>query len=156
MWIELHPYWIAGINALGIPMAHLLIAWGITQLPESCFSRPLDKKEQNLRLYLRLFQIKRWKHYLPDGAPWLKGFSKSSLQSTEREYLETFVKETRRGECSHWLQWLAISCFIVWTPSPYHLIILIYATLSNLPCILNLRYTRIRLIRILHPSTQSI
>jgi hypothetical protein len=44
---------------------------------------------------------------------------------------------------------VAVSAFIIWTPFPYALIILFYAALSNLPCILNLRFTRARLVSVL-------
>lgn len=151
MWIppiELPTLWIAVLNALGIPITHLVIAWLSTRLPSKIFDFPSDCSS-GAWIYERLLGIRRWKGLLPDGAVWMKGFSKGKLQSSTPEYLHTFLLETRRGEFSHWIQWLAISLFILWTPSPYHLIILLYAILSNFPCIFNLRYTRVRLTRIL-------
>lgn len=148
MWIELPNLWIAVLNALGIPLAHLAIAWSSNKLPASWFDFPAQSKS-NGNIYKRLFGVRLWKDFLPDGAAWLNGFTKAKLRSSDPDYLYTFLKETRRGELSHWLQWIAISLFILWTPSPYHLIILGYAAISNLPCIINLRYTRIRLARVL-------
>ena len=79
----------------------------------------------------------------------MNGFPKGSLQSTDTAYLQRFMLETRRGELSHWLQWFIISAFITWNPFPANLVILTYAALANLPCILNLRYTRIRMAHVL-------
>ena len=56
------------------------------------------------RLYERVFLVRRWKHLLPDAAPWFGGVAKAKLQSAEPAYLDTFAAETRRGEFSHWLQ----------------------------------------------------
>lgn len=151
MWLELPNLWIALINALGIPAVHLAIAWWSTQLPAQMFdSSPCPQNSS--KIYERLFLIRRWKHLLPDGSSWMKGFAKGTLKSTDHDYLKAYISETRRGEFSHWVQWLAISLFIIWTPPPYHFLILFYATLANLPCILNLRYTRIRLSRVLSKS----
>jgi hypothetical protein len=159
MWIELPYLWIAVINTLGITAAHFLLAWGCTQLPQCWFRKDEEARDSDHRfqrwLYERVFLVKRWKKRLPDAAPWFKGFPKSSMQSSEPDYLRTFIAETRRGELSHWLQIPAISAFIIWTPWPGNLIIIIYAFLSNLPCIINLRHTRQRMSRLLFRLTRS-
>jgi glycosyl-4,4'-diaponeurosporenoate acyltransferase len=100
-------------------------------------------------VYEKVFFIRRWKHLLPDGAPWFDGFPKKKLESTEPGYLRKFILETRRGEFSHWLQIIAITGFIAWNPFPANLIIISYALASNLPCLLNLRHTRQRLLPVL-------
>lgn len=142
--------WIALINSLGIPLTHLAIAWLTTQLPQAWFTKePLKLQDGNTTIYENLFFVRSWKHLLPDAAPWFKGFPKGSLQSKDPAYLKKFIAETRRGEFSHWLQILAISSFVVINPWPATLIIVIYALLSNMPCIINLRYTRIRMLRVL-------
>ncbi len=46
-----------------------------------------------------------------------------------------------------------LSGFIAWNPYPANIIIVCYAVLSNTPCILNLRYTRRRMNRLLHQIT---
>lgn len=150
MWIELPNLWIATINCLGIPTAHLLIAWLSTLLPSGTF-RPegflfrTRSWERGGFLYERVFHVRRWKHHLPDAAPWFKGFAKGRLSSTDPDYLRTFITEACRGELSHWLQVIAISSFVIITPYPASLIIIAYSLVSNLPCIINLRHTRIRL-----------
>lgn len=146
MWIDLPNTWIAVINILGIPLCHLAIAWLSTLLPDHLFQRPLPCScKPNGFYYKHLLRVRQWKNLLPDAAPWFRGFAKGKLQSTEPTYLRTFINETRRGEFSHWLQMVCIAFFIIWTPNPWSLIILIYAILSNAPCIINLRYTRLRI-----------
>lgn len=151
MWFEFSYLTIALLNCLGIPLVHLGAAWWCEQLEDRHFIRLLPQAPRQPGLiYEKIFLIKRWKHLLPDGAPLFDGFPKKKLESTEPEYLRKFILETRRGEFSHWLQWVLISGFTIWNPFPANLIILLYAALSNLPCLLNLRYTRIRLIPVLH------
>jgi len=146
MWIDLPHLWIAILNCLGIPAAHLLVAWGSTRLPSSVFrARSGRPPARDGRLYEKLFLVRRWKHLLPDAAPWFGGIAKATLQSADPAYLDTFAAETRRGEFSHWLQLLVISAFILWTPFPAALAIIAWAILSNLPCIINLRHTRLRI-----------
>lgn len=151
MWIDLPNAWIAVINIIGIPLCHLAIAWLSTCLPDQLFQRPLPlKPRQGGTCYEKLLHVRRWKKLLPDAAPWFKGFAKGKLESTELQYLQTFIRETRRGEFSHWLQMPCIGLFIIWTPYPWSLIILVYAVLSNAPCIINLRYTRLRITALIH------
>lgn len=157
MWIEVSNLWIAIINCLGIPAAHLLVSWGTSRLPTASF-RPAGflfrtrSWERSGFLYERVFQTRCWKDRLPDAGPWFQGFSKANLRSTKPAYLRTFITETCRGELSHWLQIIAINCFLIITPYPAGLVIIGYSLLSNLPCIINLRYTRIRLQKILARS----
>jgi len=150
MWIELPKLWIAVINCLGIPAAHLGIAWASTRVPATAFNPDglffrTGWWERGGRLYERLFLVRRWKHLLPDAAPWFRGFAKGQLRSTDPAYLKTFATETCRGESSHWIQLLVIGSFILWTPFPAALVIIAWSLLSNLPCIINLRLTRIRI-----------
>jgi glycosyl-4,4'-diaponeurosporenoate acyltransferase len=150
MFIELPSLWIAILNIIGIPVAHLSIAWLSTQLPWTVFrTKPSAARHQTLWLYEKLFRVKQWKNLLPDGAPWMGGFAKGKLESTDNEYLTRFIAETKRGEFSHWLQFFVICCFSVWNPLPATAIIVVYSTLSNFPCILNLRYTRLRILRVM-------
>ena len=160
MWIELPKLWIAVINCLGIPAAHLLVAWLSSRLPATTFHPEgflfrTRAWERSGFLYQRVFHVRRWKHRLPDAAPWFQGFAKGKLSSTDPAYLQTFITETCRGELSHWLQVIAISGFTIITPYPASLAIIAYSLLSNLPCIINLRHTRIRLKQILNHSPRS-
>lgn len=154
MWIELPNLWIGVVNAFGIPAVHLAIAWWSQRRvdaafePQSVFYR-IRGWETAGRIYEEVFLVRKWKDMLPDAASWLGGFAKAKLTSRDPDYLRRFVVETCRGEQSHWLQMVAVAFFVLWTPFPYALIILGYAVFSNLPCIMNLRYTRSRLMRAL-------
>lgn len=152
MWVELPNFWIITLNVIGIPLAHVALSIAATKLPIRYFrsknahrSRPVE-----LLLHSKVFHTRRWKQLLPDAAPWIGGFPKGKLLNTEPDYLDTFTSETRRGELAHWAQIIVIASYIIWNPWPANLVILFYAALSNLPCILNLRFTRIRLQRVLH------
>lgn len=154
MLLDLPNLWIALLNIIGIPVVHLALAWLATALPASRFADDskfyrFTEMEKSGWLYHRVFFIRKWKHFLPDGAPWFKGFPKGNLYSVETDYLQKFVVETRRGEWSHWIQLIIIIGFTIWTPMPSAIVIVAYSLLVNLPCILNLRYTRMRLIRVL-------
>lgn len=149
MWLELSNTWIVILNVLGIPIAHLSLAWLSTQLPCQLFDRESQSNHKNMWLYEKVFRVKSWKKLLPDGAPWMGGFAKGKLESTEPSYLKRYIAETRRGEFSHWLQMIAIFLFVIWNPYPASIVIVLYSTFSNLPCILNLRYTRRRISRVL-------
>lgn len=152
MWIELSNFWIILLNIIAIPAAHLALAWSATILPLSLFSRTENESisDFEIRLHHHFFLTRKWKFLLPDAAPWLGGFAKGKLIETSPDYLHRFIAETRRGELSHWAQVLVISTFIAWNPWPANLVIISYAIISNLPCILNLRYTRARLVRVIH------
>lgn len=157
MWIELSNLWIILLNVVGIPSAHLAFAILATRLPASLFSGMRNQPASRLEMQLhdQLFLTRKWKYLLPDAAPWLGGVAKGKLTDTSPEYLHSFIAETRRGELSHWAQALVIFSFIAWNPWPANLVIASYAMLSNFPCILNLRFTRARLTRVLDKKTQS-
>lgn len=153
MLAEIPLLWVAAINTVGIPITHIIIAGISTLLPQSWFRKCSDGAQphylKSTTYYENAFFIRSWKGLLPDAAPWFKGFPKGSLQSKDPDYLKTFIAETRRGEFSHWLQVLAISSFALFNPWPAAIIIVVYSFISNIPCILNLRYTRIRMLRVL-------
>lgn len=158
MWIELPAVWIVILNCLGIPAVHLLIAWWSTCLParlfrpEAMFFRP-GPWERGGTLYARLLRVRSWNRMLPDAGPWFRGFSKGRLSSRDPAYFRTFIIEACRGEFSHWVQMLAIAGFIAWNPYPFNLVIIGWSLLSNLPCIVNLRYTRLRLQQVVARSS---
>jgi glycosyl-4,4'-diaponeurosporenoate acyltransferase len=115
----------------------------------------LDKSLYRVRsweasVYETLFQIKRWKHYLPDaGTTQRLGFSKAQLQSKDPQYLERFVVETRRAEYSHYLQMIPAPLFFLFNEPWVGGLMIVYAVVVNLPCIITQRYNRPKLIRLL-------
>lgn len=151
MWLELSNLWIVILNALGIPAIHLGISWWFTKLdrdrfhPDSWLYRERSW-EAGGRIYQTLFQIRRWKHLLPDAAPWFDGFAKGKLGDKNPVYLRAFIAETCRGEAAHYAQIPGILLTLIWNPWPVAAIVMIvYAFASNLPCLLLQRFTRARL-----------
>lgn len=159
MWIELSVPQLIAVNCVGIPLAHLFVSWAVTRLPSRLFREDtfLFRRrgwEREGRVYEDSFRVRRWKRYLPDAAPWFRGESKKHIETTDGISLRNFVSETRRGELAHWLQMLLIFGFVTWNPYPATWVIVVYALLSNLPCIVSLRHTRHRMMRILRKRRQ--
>lgn len=151
MLIEIPPLWIVVLNVIGIPSAHLGISWLCSKLPESFFykTKPRLASKTEIHCYEKIFHVRKWNKSLPDAAPWFGGFSKAKLTSHQPGYLRKFSAETRRGELSHWIQMIVIMTFVIWNPWPAYLVIIIYAIVSNMPCIISLRYARARINRLL-------
>lgn len=147
MFIELSNWQIILANFCGIPLTHFLVSFAFTKLPSSLFP---DSRDFSIRArtYEEIWFIRRWKQLLPDAAPWFGGFAKGKLESTEAGYLREFLSETRRGEAAHWAQVLVLLSFLLWTPWPLASVIVVYAFLSNLPCLLLQRYNRARISRL--------
>ena len=107
------------------------------------------KWERNGRLYEKLFRLKSWKKKLPDGAAIFKnGFEKKHLKETNQDYLDSFIRETCRAELTHWIVFLFGPLFLIWNLWWVGIVMILYAALANIPCIITQRYNRIRLRRI--------
>ena len=120
--------------------------------PNNLFLKP-SSFEKHSNFYHKILKIKKWKHLLPDGATvWKdKSFTKRYLQSKSPLYLNQYTIETVRGEIAHWAAifpfWVFgffLKPYVVW-------IMFLYALIVNLPCILVLRYNRMRILRLLEP-----
>lgn len=151
MLLDLSNFWIVVLNVIGIPAIHLGISWFYTRMDRARFDphsalfrvRPWELKG---KIYQRLFRIRSWKHLLPDAAPWFDGFTKGKLRERDPAYLRAFVAETCRGEAAHYAQIPVILLTLIWNPWPVAAIVMIfYAFLSNLPCLILQRFTRARL-----------
>lgn len=153
MWLELPNLWIGLLNGLGIPAAHFGISWLFTKLPLRWFSPELAPfrpfQGESASYYDRWFKPKSWKSLLPDAGPWFGGFAKRCLKAATPAFLARFRAETCRSEAAHWSQMAVIACFILWTPWPWSIIVLIYSVASNLPCIVLQRQNRLRLAKVL-------
>ncbi len=147
--------WIIVLNVLGWPIIHYLVSkWSFKQ-DLKIFDRPIwilkpFKWEQKGQSYIRYFAVKKWKNSLPDGAK-LMGhqFSKNSIVSRDRAYLNNFLLETRRGEFAHWLTMAFTPIFFIWNPPWASFVMVAYALIANMPCIIAQRYNRHVLQRIL-------
>lgn len=155
MLVELPIVWTALLNVLAWLVIQLGLAWGLTRLPAARF-HPCGRLarlwlwERSGRAYEKYLAIKRWKDLLPDGASCFSGgFAKAKLHQRSPEFLESFLRETWRGELVHWLALLTLPLFAIWNPPWAIGANLIYALAANLPCILVQRYNRGRFLRVL-------
>lgn len=107
--------------------------------------------ERGGKIYDHVFHIRRWKHLLPDGGGILKkkGYQKRSLTDLSEENLHRFLIEASRGELTHWLGILPFWVFGLFAPPQVIWIMLAYALIVNLPCILAQRYNRPRVLALL-------
>lgn len=143
------------LNIAGWFILHMLIAFGATVLPRRLFHEKqwlyrIRSWEKDGTIYNRLFKVKKWKGGLPDGAAWFRGgFAKKKLTASEPEYIDLFVKETCRGEFTHWIVIALSPLFFLWNGKIAGAIMIVYALAANLPCIMVQRFNRPQLLRIL-------
>jgi glycosyl-4,4'-diaponeurosporenoate acyltransferase len=145
--------WIIAANILGWPVIHIVIARLVLSMPLARFDSGLLTRSashhRESRFYRNVLFIHRWKTQLPDGAPWLGGFSKKRFARRERGYIATFILETRRAEFAHWCMLGCVPVFFLWNPPWACGIMAAYAVGANAPCIIAQRYNRIVLSRLL-------
>ncbi len=109
--------------------------------------------EQNRWFYDGILRVKAWKRWLPDGAAVSRrAFRKKHLLKSDSAYLQTFLQETCRAEVLHWIIFLFCPVFFIWNQWYVGIIMIAYAAISNVPCIITQRYNRARLVRILVPD----
>lgn len=107
--------------------------------------------EDGGHFYERVFKIKTWKHLLPDGAAISRsGYAKRHINDFSIPNLERFLVESCRGELTHWIPLLLFWVFGFFVPPGVILLMLLYALVTNLPCIIAQRYNRPRIKRIIH------
>ncbi|MBI5973078.1 glycosyl-4,4'-diaponeurosporenoate acyltransferase [Staphylococcus sp. H8/1] len=103
--------------------------------------------EENGKLWNTLFQINKWKKYIPEGNklnPEI--YNKKQLTSFKLSNIHRMMLEMRRAELVHWLSILPVIAFIK-APRYIKIINLCYALLANIPIIVAQRYNRPRLER---------
>jgi len=149
--IELPIVWIIVLNVAGWLAIQMGFAWAFTRMPVAWFNPGnAFAWERGGRFYEHVFGIKRWKDRLPDAARWFGGgFAKGTLTGTNRDYMERFIRETWRGELCHWAALACAAVFFLWNPWWGDVIIVAYALVANLPCILVQRCNRARFERLL-------
>jgi glycosyl-4,4'-diaponeurosporenoate acyltransferase len=152
--------WIIAANILAWPVLHIAIARIVLSLPLARFgARPLTRSashQREARFYRNVLFLQQWKTRLPDGAPWLGGFSKKTFARRERGYIETFILETRRAEFAHWCMLGCFPLFFLWNPPWACGIMTAYAIAANAPCIIAQRYNRIVLSRMLEKMDRNL
>lgn len=153
---DLSTTWVTILNAAGLPVLQLGMAWLFTRLPVTWFEHFSQGKPSIPRFYEQLLFIKRWKDLVPDGASWFRGgFAKASLRDRDPRHFHRFVAETRRGEACHWTALALTPVFFLWNPLWADLVMGLAMLAANAPCIAIQRYNRIRFLRVLALSDQS-
>jgi glycosyl-4,4'-diaponeurosporenoate acyltransferase len=154
--IYLGTFWTITLDIFIWLVIHLGVVYVMTRFSNKVFNPPswlfLPRSwEGEGRLYEKIFKIKKWKEYLPDGARVAKkrGFPKKRLQEKSPPYLDLFIRETCRAELTHWIIFLFAPFFILWNKIGVGFIMILYALIENLPLILAQRYNRLRLQKIL-------
>lgn len=113
--------------------------------------------EKNGTFYEKWFMIKRWKKYLPDGGGVFKnGYAKRQIVDFSIENLERYLLESRRAELTHWLAIFPFWVFGLFAPPRVIWIMLVYALLVNLPCIITQRYNRPRIMKLLKKKQKQL
>lgn len=152
------PVWILVISFMLWPCFQLLATLVSRITPSAWYSKNAflfkeRKWEKEGALYTKVFKIKKWKKYLPDGAAVSKnGYRKRHLRDFTTENLDIFVEETCRSELAHILAILPFWVFGLFAPISIIIFMLIYALIVNVPCIIAQRYNRPRIIRLTKKS----
>lgn len=141
---------VIGLNVLGWPAIQVTIAWAILRCPASWFEaqsvvdpygRPFERF-----VYGRVLVVRRWKAFIPDAASWFqRGIPKTLPRRGDRASLTRLVTETRRAEVAHWLMIIPTPVFFLWNPVWADAVMIAYASIANVPCIIVQRSVRERL-----------
>jgi len=155
------PAWVVIVANVGGWMAWMLaVGWWANRVPlgrlerDTWVTRP-RRFEQDGRWYERTLRIRRWKDRLPEGgAFYAGGFAKRSIRAGDPDVMQRFVAETRRAEYAHWVMFAGFPVFFLWNAWWGDLLILGFAVVVNLPCLLVQRYNRARLSRVIRARGQ--
>lgn len=152
--LHLPLFWTVALDIVAWYALHMGIAYGMTQVPPERFDLHAGLYRQRVweeggKIYQSLFQVRRWKDLLPEGAAlFAKGFRKRHLQERSDLYLQRFAQETCRAECTHWITLAVAPLFFLWNPPTAGMAMIFYALVANIPCVIAQRYNRIRLTRL--------
>ena len=97
--------------------------------------------------YRRVLRVTKWKRLLPDGGAWMGSSFRKQQPSRKQSYLREFLVEARRAEAAHWAMIVGTAVMFSWNPPWACLVLLGYALLANLPCIIVQRHNRFVLLR---------
>ena len=155
MILHLPSLWMIAINIIVWLCIHVGVSVSISVKEQSAFNpeawlyRERDW-EKSGRIYEVILKIKGWKRYLPDGAAVSRsGFRKKHLQNYDAAYIQKFIAETCRAELTHWIILAFSIIFFIWNIWWVGIIMIIYASTVNIPCVITQRYNRVRLKKLL-------
>jgi glycosyl-4,4'-diaponeurosporenoate acyltransferase len=133
-----------------------LVGWSHARMPAERLARDgpmLRLREwENPRWYERWFHVKTWKDALPEAGSWFRGISKRQVPPGGAAGRARLLVECRRAERTHWWIVAATPVFALWNPAWLFAAMVAFAIAANLPCIVVLRYTRVRLARLSRPG----
>lgn len=113
------------------------------------------KWEKGGEFYSKIFKVRKWKKFLPDGsAISKKGYRKKTLTNYSKENLERFLEESCRAELTHSLAILPFWVFGLFAQVEIIGIMLVYALIVNMPCIIVQRFNRPRILKILEKKNK--
>ena len=117
--------------------------------PDLRFFRSYDWEDEG-KIYQRLFNIRSWKHLIPDGSKTYKhAFSIKHLASSELTHLKYWLRESVRSELCHWFMILPAPLFFLWNSIKGSRWMVVYAFLNNLVPIILQRFNRPRMRRLI-------
>jgi glycosyl-4,4'-diaponeurosporenoate acyltransferase len=137
-------------TVLGVATGYLAHRLPVRWLERDLGPLRLAAFERGGTWYERRLHVKRWKHRLPDaGLVFRGGQAKADLVRPDRTALAAFAVETRRAEIVHLCLLVAGPLFVLWNPWDLALVMIAYAVVANLPCLVVQRYNRTRVLAIL-------
>lgn len=153
--VELAPGWAVLVDCavwvfVGVTAGYVAYRWPASRLAHDGTVTRVRRFEQGGHWYERRWHIRSWKDRLPEaGSFFAGGFSKRALKTRRSDHLRRFVVETRRAELTHWAVLAAGPFFFLWNPWWLAVVMVAYAVIANVPCIVVQRYNRARLERVL-------
>ncbi len=141
-------------------IALAFVLWGLFQTGAALLSLKIPAKyldpdsfyfrshpwEQGGAVYDKVFLVKRWKKFLPDGGAALGGgYAKKNLSDFSTDNLNQFLVESCRAEITHIIAIFPFWVFGLFASPQVVAIMLIYALAANIPCVLVQRYNRPRI-----------
>ena len=150
---QISGFWSVVIYCIIWLLIHVIVSYVVDRIPRASFDPKSwlyrrRKFERNGKLYETVFHIRYWKHFLPDGAALCGRFRKKTLVKSGSIYINEFIQETCRAEMMHWILLAMAVVFFIWNAWWISLIMVSYALIVNMPCVLAQRFNRIRLRRI--------
>jgi len=134
---------------------HISIGYWSSRLPLNFFDPQkslflTQKWEQSGEIYQKLFHVRDWKKFIPNGsALYPNTFKLKNLPSLNLEYLERWLRESCRAEFCHWVMILPGFLFFLWNNVEVGWWMVAYAVANNLVPIVMQRFNRPRVRRML-------
>lgn len=149
------------LDVIAWVMLHLGIGYCSARIPVERF-RPEKRFFQSFRweqggaVYQKLFHVRAWKNYIPQGSRLYKeAFSLQNLPSLEPAYLERWLRESVRAEFCHWMMIVPGGVFFLWNNEMAGWWMVAYAWLNNFFPIVAQRFNRPRIRRYLDWARQA-